>query len=165
MFENVALTIQISCLSGPDPPRRRKLSRMKKKKRKRNQNVAQQKANLNAHRAVFGMHGWVSLAGLSFTRKARQWNAVFAQMPVCGHAWIDCCTTFQFFRTTSVIMKSLKKLVSYSKERRASNLEKLAAAADLLKVLRAWRKIKRGVSAPSRVRKNGEPWCLICFGY
>ena len=53
---------------------RRKLSRMKKKKRKkkkrkRNQNVVQQKANLNMHRAVLRMHSWVSLAGLSLTRK------------------------------------------------------------------------------------------------
>ena len=160
------LQFRFSCQSGPDPPPRRKLSRMKNKNRKRNRNVAQQKANLNAHRAVFRMRGWVSLAGLSLTRKARQWNAVFAQMPICGHAWIYCCTTFQFFRKTSIIMKSLKKLVSCSKERRAGNLKKLAAAADLLKVLRAWGKItKTGVSAPSRVRKNGEPWCLICFGY
>jgi len=40
-------------------------------------------------------------------------------------------------------MKSFKKLVFCSKERRAGNLEKLVAAADLLKVLRAWEKIRQ----------------------
>ena len=111
-------------------PPRRKLSRMKMEKREKNQNVVQQKANLNTQ--FFGMHGWVNLAGLSLTRKARQWNAMFAQMPICSHAWTDCCTTFWFFRKTSMLMKSLKKLMSCSKERRAGNLEKLATAADLL---------------------------------
>ena len=58
---------------------RRKLSQMKKekknktKKRKRNQNIVQQKANLNphTHRAIFRMHGWVNLAGLCLTGKAK----------------------------------------------------------------------------------------------
>ena len=69
---------------------RRKLSQMKKekknktKKRKRNQNVVQQKANLNphTHRAIFRMHGWVNLAGLCLTGKAK--FVVWPCVCVCG---------------------------------------------------------------------------------
>ena len=116
-------------------PPRRKLCRMKKEKREEKSEFCTTESK--SQHSVFGMHGWVSLAGLSLTRKARQWNAMFAQTPICSHAWIDCCTTFWFFRKTSVLMKSFKKLVFCSKERKA------VAAADLLKVLRAWGKIRQ----------------------
>ena len=77
MSKNVALTIQIFVSVGPDPPFKKKVKpneeekKEEKKKRKRNQNVVQQKANLNVHRAVFRMHGSVNLADLSLTRKAK----------------------------------------------------------------------------------------------
>ena len=65
--------------SGTDPPFKKKVKpneeeakgKKEKKKRKRNQNVVQQKAHLNVHRAVFRMHGSVNLADLSLTRKTK----------------------------------------------------------------------------------------------
>ena len=70
------LQFRFACQSGPDllPKKKVKLheeEEKKKKKRKRNQNAVQQKADLCAHRAVFRVHGWVKLAGLSLTRKAK----------------------------------------------------------------------------------------------
>jgi len=166
MFENVALAIQIFVPVGAwsSPKKKVKPNEGEKQEKKSERCTTESKSQCS--QGSF-WNAWLSQFGwLAFNKENQTMKCC-----VCTDANLWSCLNILLYNIPVLQKnfnnrKSLKKLVSCSKERRAGNLEKLAVAADLLKVLRAWGKItKTGVSAPSRVRKNGEPWCLICFGY